>query len=316
MLFDLYNTLVNRFPENCTHLYGAEVDGYLGIWFSINSLGHPNILFESLDDTADHDVKLKYIESRFLCHCEITLESGITKSGAYSVVTLKEDDSDIVRVFLRLIEESFLFPGAHHDGRTIRRKILDIAELFSRLETGLRDVIGLWGELHLMTVMSDLDKAVKAWCLARTAQFDFVTERHAVEVKSTLKSRRKHRFSLEQLRPSGGLAVYIISILLIEIASGKTVGEMIDEIYSALSDKKDKELFFRQCLMKGGKEIFSSGLRLDVFPEGGSVAIYSSETLPVPTILAGDPITSLRFDLDITGLPAQPPSVAEQLLLI
>ena len=313
MLFDLYSSLVNRFPENCTHLYGTEVDGFSDIWLSINSLGHPNVLFESLDDATESDIKLKYIESRFLCHCDITLEGGTTKSGIYSIITLKEDDPDIVRVFLRLMEESFLFYGAHHDGPTIRRKILDIAELFSSLEMGLRDVVGLWGELYLMTLMSDVDKAVKAWCLARTAQFDFVTERNSIEVKSTLKSRRKHRFSLEQLRPGDGITVYIVSILLIEIASGKTVGELIDEIYDTLSDKREKEVFFRQCLLKGGRDIFSSTLCLGVYPEGESVAVFSSEELPAPTIEVGDPITGLRFDLDITRFSTETITVVEQL---
>ncbi len=314
MLFEIYNSLANRFPESCPHLFGSVVEGYPEIWLSINSVGHPFVLFEASENDAESDLKLQYIEAQFLCPCDITLETGTTKSGTYSIITLRDDDVDIVRVFLRLLEESFLFDDARHDGSTVRRKILEVSELFSRLEISLRDVVGLWGELYLLTIMHDIDRAVHSWCLSKTAQFDFVTDTHVFEVKSTLKSRREHRFSLEQLRPSGGITVYVVSILLTEISSGKTVGELMDEIYGGISNIECRKLFFRQCLSKGGKDIYSSGLRLGVYPERGSIAVYSAGCLPVPEVADGDPITKLRFDVDITELPAQPRNIAEQLI--
>ena len=314
MLFDIYNSLINRFPENCLNLFGSAVEGHPKIWLSINSVGHPSVLFEASKNDAESDLKLQYIEARFLCPCNITLETGTTKSGIYSVITLQDNDADIVRVFLRLLEESFLFDGARHDSSTIRHKILEVSELFSRLETSLRDVVGLWGELYLLTIMHDIDRAVHSWCISKTAQFDFVTDTYVFEVKSTLKSKREHRFSLEQLRPGGGITVYVVSILLTEISSGKTVGELMDKIYGGISNIECRKLFFRQCLSKGGKDIYSSGLRLGVYPEGGSVAVYPAECLPVPEVTDSDPITRLRFDVDTTKLPAQPRNIAEQLI--
>ena len=136
-------------------------------------------------------------------------------------------------MFLRLLEEALFSGGVQHDAGTIRRQILVLAELFSSLETNTADVIGLWGELHLLKTAFDVNRAVRAWCLAKTARFDFVTDAYVFEVKTTLKARREHRFSLEQLCPDSGVTAYIVSILLTELPSGKTVGELMRNIASA-----------------------------------------------------------------------------------
>ena len=284
------------------------------LWFSVNADAYPYVLFEGSENDVESDLKLKYVEVQFACSCNITLEDGTTKSGIYTVVALKDDDPDIVRVFLRLLEEAFFSEGTRHDAGTIRRQILAVAELFSNLETSLRDVVGLWGELYLLSTALDVNKAVRAWCPRKTAHFDFVTDTHVFEVKATLKPRREHRFTLEQLRPDSGIPVYVVSILLTELSSGKTVGEFIDEIYTSVPNTEDRKRFFRQCLTKGGKDIYSPELRLGVYPGGKSVAVYLAEYFPVPQVTDGDPIRNVRFNVDITDLTALPRTAAASLL--
>lgn len=314
MLFDIYSVLVRRFPDGCLYLFGSAVEEYSAVWLSVNAEAHPYVLFETTGNDVEADLKLKYVEVQFACTCDITLEDGTTKSGTYTVVTLKEANPDIVRVFLRLLEEALFSGGVQHDAGTIRRQILVLAELFSSLETNTADVIGLWGELHLLKTAFDVNRAVRAWCLAKTARFDFVTDAYVFEVKTTLKARREHRFSLEQLCPDSGVTAYIVSILLTELPSGKTVGELMDEVYSSILDAEDRKRFFRQCLKKGGKDIYSSGLRLGVYPGGKSVAVYLAGHLPTPQVEDGVPIRNVRFDLDVTDVAALPDTAAASLL--
>ena len=314
MLFDIYNILVRRFPDGCPHLFGSAVDGHPKLWLSVNTDAHPHVLFEASENDAESDLKLKYVEVQFSRPCEITLKDGTAKSGTYSVVTLKDDDPDIVRVFLRLLEEAFFCKGARHDAGTIRRQILAIAELFSSLDTSLRDVVGLWGELYLLGAAIDVNSAVRAWCLSSKARFDYVTDTHILEVKSTLKSTREHRFSLEQLRHGSEMPVYVVSILLTELSSGKTVGECVDEIYALILDAEDRNRFFRQCLTKGGKDIYGSELRLGTYPGGKSVAVYPAASLPSPQVANGDPIRNVRFEADITNVKAMSLATAAKLL--
>lgn len=302
MLFEAYQELARRFPDACQHLFGSKIDSVQGLWLSLDAQGQPYLLFEMAEDDGQPDLKLKAVEVRFACPCDIQLHDGSALSGIYTLVSLANDDPDIIRVFLRLLEEAFLEPGADHSATAVRDQILSIADLFTRLSDDLKDVVGLWGELHIIRTAQDVGAAARAWSSSAHARYDFMTERFALEVKTTLKSARQHRFSLEQLRPNADIRVYVASVLLTELPGGEAAPELIDEIYTALDDPESRARFFRQCLRKGGADIYGSELRLSTLPDGASIALFDAGTLPVPAIESGDPIFNVRFDLDLTDL--------------
>ena len=145
MLFEAYQELARRFPDACQHLFGSKIDGAPGLWLSLDAQGQPYLLFEMAEDDGQPDLKLKAVEVRFACPCDIQLQDGSALSGTYTLVSLANDDPDIIRVFLRLLEEAFLTPGADHSEAAVRDQILSIADLFARLSDELKDVVGLWG---------------------------------------------------------------------------------------------------------------------------------------------------------------------------
>lgn len=297
MLFEAYQELARRFPDACQHLFGSKIDSAQGLWLSLDAHGQPYLLFEMAEDDGQPDLKLKAVGVRFACPCDIQLQDGSALSGTFTLVSLANDDPDIIRVFLRLLEEAFLAPGADHSAAAVRDQILSIADLFARLSDDLKDVVGLWGELHIIRTAQDVNAAARAWSSSTRARYDFMTERLALEVKTTLKSVRQHRFSLEQLRANADFQVYIASILLTELPGGEAAYELIDEVYAALDDPQDRARFFRQCLRKGGADIYGSELRLSTLPGGASIALFDAGTLPVPAVEGGDPISNVRFDL-------------------
>ncbi|WP_417603766.1 PD-(D/E)XK motif protein [Primorskyibacter flagellatus] len=301
MLFEAYQELARRFPDACQHLFGSKIDSAQGLWLSLDAQGQPYLLFEMAEDDGQPDLKLKSVEVRFACPCDIQLQDGSALSGIYTLVSLANDDPDIIRVFLRLLEEAFLVPGADHSAAAVRDQILSIADLFTRLNDDLKDVVGLWGELHIIRTAQDMGAAARAWSSSARARYDFMTERFALEVKTTLKSLRQHRFSLEQLRPNADIRVYVASILLTELPGGEAACELIDEIYAAMDDPNSRASFFRQCLRKGGADVYGSELRLSTLPDGASIAIFDAGTLPVPSVDGADPISNVRFDLQLEG---------------
>ncbi len=301
MLFETYQELARRFPDACQHLFGIKVDTAQGLWLSLDAQGQPHLLFEVVEDDGQPDLKLKSVEVRFACPCDIQLQDGSALSGDYTLVSLANDDPDIIRVFLRLLEEAFLAPGAEHSAAAVRDQILAIADLFMRLNEDIKDVVGLWGELHIIRTAQDVNEAVMAWSSSARARHDFMTENFALEVKTTLKSARQHRFSLEQLRPHADIQIYVASVLLTELPGGEAVYELIDEIYAALINPEIRARFFRQCLGKGGLDIYRSELRLSVLPDGASIELFDASTIPVPYLADGYPISNVRFDLQLEG---------------
>lgn len=304
MLFEEYQELARRFPDACQYLFGSKIDNAQGLWLSLDAQGHPYLLFEMAEEDGQPDLKLKSVEVRFACPCDIQLQDGSALCGTYTLVSLADDDPDIIRVFLRLLEEAFLAPGSDHSAAAVRDQILAIADLFTQLNDDLKDVVGLWGELHIIRTAHDVNAAAKAWSSSTRARYDFMTDRFALEVKTTLKSLRLHRFSLEQLRPNADIPVYVASILLTELPRGEAVFELIEEIYAGLDDPESRARFFRQCLRKGGADVYRSELLLSTLPDAASIALFDAEALPVPSLKRGDPISNLRFDLDLSGLAA------------
>lgn len=300
MLFDSYCRLIEKFPAGCTHLFGQSIEGRLDLWLSVDDNEHPSLLFEAQESDEQPDIRLKSVEVDFVRHCEISVEGGDALSGTFTAIRFKEDDVDLVRIFLRLLEEAFLDNTDQRSSQAIRSKIIDIADVFRRLETSIKDVIGLWGELHVIRRSHDPARVARAWCLAKSAQFDFLGKDHAVEVKATTKQQRVHRFSMEQLRPSSGQTTYICSVLLVELPTGMTLGELIEEVLELIDDADDRHRVFHQCLLKGGKDIYSSTLSLSVFPNGVSTAVFDARTIPVPSVEDSAPIYNVKFDVDLS----------------
>lgn len=314
MLFEAYQELASRFPDACQHLFGGKIDAGQGLWLSLDAQGRPYLLFEMAEDDGQPDLKLKSVEVRFACLCDIQLQDGSALSGTYTLVSLANGDPDIIRVFLRLLEEAFLAPSADRSPAAVRDQILAIADLFTRLDDELKDVVGLWGELHIIRAAEDVNAAARAWSSSAQARYDFMTDGFALEVKTTLKSARQHRFSLEQLRPNADIRVCVASILLIELPDGEAVSDLIDEVYAALDDPKNRAQFFRQCLRKGGADVYGSELRLSTLPDGASIALYKASTMPTPSLEGEDSISNVRFDLDLGGVDAIDHSTRRQIL--
>ena len=314
MLLETYHKLANRLPDECSHLFGKKINTTDGLWLSLDADRHPYLLFETKVDDNQPDLKLKSIEVRFASPCDIQLQDGTALSGLYTLVSLSNNDLDIVRVFLRLLDEAFLVPSADHSAKAIRERILSIADLFTRVDADIKDILGLWGELYIIRSSQDLLKAVQSWSSSQNARYDFITGNFGLEVKSTLSPSRVHRFLLEQLRPTENIQVFVASVLLVENSRGASVGELMDQIYNTLDDHRERTRFFRLCLRKGGVDLYASELRVSPLPNSASVLLFDSSSLPVPSIQAGSPVTNVRFDLNLTELHPIPRETREHIL--
>jgi hypothetical protein len=300
MLFEAYLRLVQAFPDQCEHLFGRPVGASNFLWLSIDDRLRPSLLFpaDSSDDRSD--IALRFIDVEFSRSCEIVAEDAKPSSGTYTIVRLNEDDPEIVRVFLRLLEESFCEDDRQLRNREIGDRMLAIADIFSRIENARVDVVGLWGELYVIANAVSVLGAAQSWCLHKSARHDFVAADFVLEVKTTLKGSRQHRLSLEQLRPGTTSDVYVASLQLVETHAGKTVSELLDTICEQIDDRELRSAFFNLCLIKGGRDIYRSELRLQPIPD--SLVIFDAREIPVPSIEASDPISNVRFDLDLSQI--------------
>jgi hypothetical protein len=303
VLFETYVKLLGDFPEGCDQLFGEPLCSAGSLWLSVDGDAYPSLLFSVRRDDLRSDIELRAVSAWFSRDCVIQTADGHDTSGVYTVIRLNENDPDIVRMLLRLLEETFPKTRAPYANKDIAAQILELANLFKQIAGSDTDIIGLWGELHVLSQAPNTTHAVRCWCTHKMAKYDFVTRGFVLEVKSTLRSRRKHGFSLDQLRPNSDFVVYVASLALVELNSGQTAAELMDQVYAKIDEDELRISFLRQCLLKGGQDIYRSPIKLDVFPDGTSLAIFDAASLPVPQIAETDPIENIRFDLDLTGLP-------------
>ncbi|WP_111734306.1 PD-(D/E)XK motif protein [Roseovarius amoyensis] len=314
MLFETYVKLLGDFPEGCDQLFGEPLSADGSLWLSVDGDAYPSLLFRSRRDDVRSDIELRSVSARFSRDCVIEAPDGHGTSGVYSVIRLNENDPDIVRMLLRLLEETFPKDRAPYVNKDIAAQILELANLFKQIASSDTDILGLWGELYILSQAPNIAHAVRCWCGHKMAKYDFVTRDFVLEAKTTLRSRRRHRFSLDQLRPSSDFSVYVASLALIELNSGRTAAELMDHVYANIDDDELRISFLKQSVLKGGQDIYRSTIKLNVFPDGTSLTIFNTASLPVPQVGDADPIENVRFDLDLTDLPSLPSGEAATIL--
>lgn len=304
MLFEIYSRLAKKLPESHAHLFGNRIGPDGRIWLSISEEAFPCLLFPSHASEHRTDIALRFIDVEFSRDCKIATDEKNVVAGTYTIVRLNENDPDIVRLFLRLLEEAFCRGNNGFSNRQIGDKILELSDLFSRLHEAASDMLGLWGELSIMKDAAHTLCAVRCRCSNKNAKYDFVASNFAFEVKTTLRSQRQHTFSIEQLRPINPFEVYVASLQLVETSSGMTVADLLEDILSEIHDNNLRGMFLSRCLMKGGADLYRSTLRLQPYPDRTSLAIFNARNIPVPYIEPGCPISNVRFDVDLSGLPS------------
>lgn len=306
MLTDLYPTLCQTIPEDGAALFGMPVLGDYPYWLAIDSQAFPALLLPARVDDLRPDITLRAVDALFSRTCVIDTDTPDAHEGCYSLIRLKESDPAIVRLFLRVLEESFCTTSPPTTNAEIAARIQQVAALFSRIEDNTRDLIGLWGELTVIAHAQNTDAAVRSWSTRKTAKYDFVAEHFVLDVKTTLKSVPQHRFSLDQLRPSGSFEAYIASLCVIEVQSGQTVAELMETLAARISDNELRSAFLIQCLTKGGRDLYRSDLALQTYPDNASLSIFRAEEIPVPHVRASDPIENIRFDVDLSEIVPLP----------
>ncbi|KZN47681.1 hypothetical protein N476_23040 [Pseudoalteromonas luteoviolacea H33] len=305
MLLSAYNKLVRDYPNEVSSnkLYGMSLGSTVPkLWLSVDSDLHPSLLFETQEALVKSNIELRSISVYFSRYCSFETISADVKSGIYTIVKINECEIETLQVVFKLLEEVFIREGVSHSNREIASIITEIADLFAHVTSSKGDIIGLWGELYILSFAPNLDRVVKYWCTSKTAKYDLVLPDFALEVKSTTNAKRKHRFSLEQVRPLGEFKVYIASLLLVETYSGQTAMELMELLSSKIQNSELRASFLKLCMLKGGVDLGRSSLKLGTLPEGGALVVFESKDMAAPEVKLGTGIENVRFDIDLSNL--------------
>lgn len=223
---DYETILVENVPDRTKHKIGLSKDNLPVFFISAN-----NSITKALD------INLKLIQVSFFKDCELISKEGKKSNGIYTIISLKSDSEDMIKYFINtvffLINQLDLNPSFEQ----IKSEIHNLVNLFQSLSKPSKKTIqGLWTELLFIDQSNDIEYVIKSWHQNKNDRYDFNDGIDKVEIKSTRKSERIHRFSLSQLEEINNTMSIIGSTLVIETDNGLCANDLIESIKKKVSN--------------------------------------------------------------------------------
>lgn len=150
------------------------------------------------------------------------------------------------------------------------------------------ELIGLFGELVLISIAPDKEKALDLWHEASEGRYDFTSGNSRLEVKTTLGELRKHHFSSSQLPAKSGVKLRVASVLTETVQDGTSVIDLWQTILPFVKKPKLVEKLnglVLKTILKDYDKSISLGFDYDAAIR--SILYFAGESVPTPILTEG-----------------------------
>lgn len=232
---------------------------------------------------------------------------------SFATIALEHGNSDLITAFGTL---AGVLLGALSESPTsdeIIGFLDDFLDLFAAKRNLERSsVVGLWGELWLMRQATNPRSLAQGWHVEANARFDFSLDHLRIEVKTTERSLRIHRFSLAQL-DSQPKPTWIASVSVVADPSGLSISELLSELIGLLPPPEKSDVARKAMSVVAGDIEAASDFRFA--PSGlNPLALVDASTIPRVIVPKGAPISEVIFTVDITDQCLEAKASLEDLL--
>lgn len=269
--------------------------------------GYPCLVFEVDDHPPIIRQSTRALMTTVHPEAELVVD-GLRRKSPIVVVALK--DGSFQWQFSVLAAEVAACVGVRADtfatSRLVRDHVARWIEVFRRKPMSYEESLGLWGELHVLAMFKDADRAVEVWHGPEAAIFDFGANDVAIEVK-TAERHPRHWFDLLQV-PEGDRPRVVIASVVTEKnpASGETLADKVQAIRSRLSSP----LVFDEKLARVG---YDPGVPPDVKVRLSNFAIFAAAVIPRPRDCDED-VVKVKFLADLRTCKPSPEEVFRSLV--
>lgn len=306
-VFKIFQELKNESPKNSDSFAIASLPTIKNHKLGVSQNGQPMFFIKCDDNTKTKslDINLEFISVLYKRQCQLINKQGKIEEDIYTVISFKSDSDYLQEYFLKIVFVLIKNISEKPLLKDLKIEIEKLINLFTKFsKPALKTIQGLWAELLIIEQSNNPDYLIQSWHCSTTDKYDFNNGIDKIEVKSTVKSRRIHNFSLEQLTPNLSSKLIVASIFTIETGTGTTIFDLVESIENKI---KDKNLGFRVNEMVAvtlGKDFEKS---FDIFFDYqfavDTIQYYNS--FDIPTINRMNiplNITNIRFDCDLTDV--------------
>lgn len=306
-VFKIFQELKDESPTNGDSFVIASLPSMKNHKIGITQNGQP-IFFIKCDNTTKSktlDTNLEFISVHFNRQCQLINQNKKTDEGIYTIILLKTDIEYLQEYFLKIVFVLIRNLADKPLLKDLKIEIEKLINLFSKFtKPPLKTIQGLWAELLIIEQSKNPDYLIQSWHSSSSDKYDFNDGIDKIEVKSTLKSRRIHNFSIEQLTPNKNSQLLIASIFTIETGTGTNVSDLIEKIVNRIKDKNLSFKLNELAALTLGKDFEKSfEVYFDYQFALDSIQFYQSSD--IPTIQLNNipsNIMNVRFDCDLSNL--------------
>jgi hypothetical protein len=258
MINKLIEKLNNTSPLKSGAYLVEKFKGYNNHFIGIDSEKNIALLIHNLNAKNKNltSFKGKNLEVYFDKKVEVTQERESLNSR-FTVLKLVNKSKNAQWYFIKISSLLLNNLGESPEIKLVEKEIKSIKDIFSNLnKKPLKDEIGLWGELFVISIQENIDFAVKAWHVSNSNRIDFNDGSTKLEIKTTTTNLRQHNFKLSQLRNHFKENVLIGSVLTEEIDNGISILNLINKIEDKLTINLSHQFYLKlsNCL---GEDLFN-----------------------------------------------------------
>jgi hypothetical protein len=168
--------------------------------------------------------------------------------------------------------------------------ILVLREIFAEgfeFEVDRNTLLGLFGELTVLTLAPDAELALSAWHSESDDRYDFSWDSYRLEVKATTSTFREHQFTSRQLPALHGIEVWVASVQIAEVEIGVSISDLFDRLATQLSDQGLRKLSSVIVKTVGLPAGLLRKPTFDLESTMAGVMVFPGNKVPTPLVVSG-----------------------------
>lgn len=269
----------------------------------ISDDNYPMFFVPSTSTTFSVDINMEMINVYFGRVCKIYDKRN--SEGIYTIITLKTGDCDIQKYFIDIVCILLEQLPSNYSDATLSQEIQKLVNLFSQLlQPPQKTIQGLWAELLIIEQSKNPEYLINSWHIDVHDRYDFNDGKDKIEVKSSIRPQKIHRFSVNQLNPNSDSNLLIASVNTSLVGQGINVFGLRDRICKKIQNLQIQSHLNEIILKTIGNDISKvSDLYFDYSMAIDSIAFFDAKDVPsisLDSIPMG--VTNVHFDADLSGI--------------
>ena len=291
--------------SNIEGLFNAQPLSKAGHRIAKNQEGFPVIMIctkKSFENKQRFSLQNLSIQQDI--ECQVRDKTQI-KTEFFTLIVFTNNSTELQSYFFRIAEPLLEVIPQKPSEKDVTNIIFNFLEIFRvLLKPAKKSVLGLWGELFIISQSVNSEQLLKAWHDNNFEKYDFGMDNWRIEVKTTIKNIRIHSFSFEQLNPINEVKVEIASILTKQTVSGKSIEDLCKIIRTKITNLiliNKMNLLVAQILGDTLEEAQNIKFDLDLAIQ--TLRFYSTNDIPKITSIQIPPqVYNVKFDVDLSTI--------------